>query len=194
MAFHNIYITDDLSDHLNQGDIFTKLSNPDFNYDFGPANIAFMILTYTCDFTNNKVYHVNFCPIYTIESLIVKLTETNQYKNESNALDSSKKFITQISQYNNSKFYFLPSHQNLNNKNSYANLELIQSIKYEKFKAEMLSNRILSLNSPWREKLGYLISYNYNRVALKDHNKSLLQDLYTNQLKEEYQKLIKDNE
>lgn len=78
------------------------------------------------------------------------------------------KVIFEEANYNHKFTFFIPAIEEFNNLPTIAFIDDIRSIEVnnERNSAEsLLRNRICSLKTPWREKLGHKVGYIFNRVS-----------------------------
>jgi len=179
----NIYDSQIDTSHLYQGDIFTRF---DTRFDkkvlpiVDPPEMAFMVLNYTCDLINKKdLSYIFICPIFKLEVIIeetleaLKLKYPNKSKN--NIVKELSKFITRILNYEQKFLFFLTNNSEFGGSHAFADLLRIITIPV-KYINNILENRIKSLKSPWREKLGWKIGYIFNRVGLPDTTTNNVED------------------
>lgn len=155
---------------LSQGDIFSRFETkllPITN----PEELGFMVLTYTCDLVNRKnLSFINICPVFNIEVIITDFIDLNRNKNAENLKKRLKSKIYDISQYIPKNYFFLAPNPIFNELPAYADIEQISNLPIEYYD-EIKSNRLVSLFTPWREKLGWKLGYLFNRIALDDVRK-----------------------
>lgn len=102
----------------------------------------------------------------TEEKIRERRTLEKQIKDVSKGLlDSVKKKIKKIKEYDNKIFFYLPVN-NICNTERAVKLDLILNLRKKDYEEILLRNRICSLNSPWREKLGWAVGNLFNRVAV----------------------------
>lgn len=165
----------DHPDHLCQGDIFTSFESEALQ-PIKPKEAAFIVLTYTCDLKNPKdLDYITYSPIFTLDQILEDII--NQYKIKysnnkppKNLLDSIIQRILKLSSNTKRFLFFLSPLPRFNNQIAFANINQIYSIQ-KKYSIQILTNRIACIRSPWKEKLGSMVGYLYNRVALEDIKK-----------------------
>lgn len=168
------FYMNDLPEHLSQGDIFTRPDIENF-FKYDPKENALIVLTYTCDFTNPNdiIPYVTFCPIRSIDILIEEYIRANLNKLDK---DIEKSLIDKLNGLINNKrrfYFFIPPHEELDIL-GFADLTQIANISYEDSFKKILEKRITGLKNPWKEKLGWMIGYNYNRIALPDVDNKII--------------------
>ena len=147
-----------------QGDIFRKeMLKLDV---INPESISgWMIINTTCDFAAKKLDFFCFVPIRPLVYYLEKNIDLKKGELKQN-LDT-------IIRNNTFKTFFLPATPLFDEQNDhYCELQYIFSvgvgINFEKTCEKMLSFRITSLKSPWREKLGHLLDNNFSRVGIPE--------------------------
>lgn len=192
-----MYKTENLDIYLCQGDIILKFSL-DLLQTFEPIEYykGILILSFTCDLKNDKLQFINYCPIYSLNHRIIEFYEDlkndkkvkkeirkkeNEGQNPHDFISGKVKgLLSSICNYKKRNIFFLKK-DSIFKEECYANLEQIYSIpiKYEK---EIKKCRVASLINPWIEKLGYMLGFCFNRVAIEEIEKSerdsLFQDKY----------------
>jgi len=169
----NIYDSQINITHLYQGDIFVRFDiEKSILPGVEPPEIAFMVLNYTCDLINKKdLSNVFICPIFKLEVIIdeklKRLKEKYPQKSKDNVIKLLSKFINDIFKYEKKFFFFLVKTPEFEGSHAFADLLRIATIPVI-YINDILDNRIKSLKSPWREKLGWKIGYIFNRVGLPD--------------------------
>lgn len=192
-----MYKTEDLDSYLCQGDIILNFPL-DSLQTFEPKKYykGILILSFTCDLKNDKLQFINYCPIYSLTHRIIEFHEV--LKNDKKVKKGIRKretegqnphdyiagkvkgLLSEICNYNMRNIFYLKK-DSIFKEECYANLEQIYSIPKEN-EAEIKKCRVTSLTNPWIEKLGYMLGYCFNRVAIKEIEKSerdsLFQDKY----------------
>ena len=192
-----MYKTKNLDTYLCQGDIvlnFPLDSLPTFK----PIKYykGILILSFTCDLKNNKLEFINYCPIYTLNHRIIEfhqdLEKSENVKKEIRKRETEginphdyiagkvKGLLSMICNYKMQNIFFLKK-DSIFKEECYANLEQIYSIPKD-YEAEIKKCRVASLTNPWIEKLGFMLGFCFNRVAIEEIEKSerdsLFQDKY----------------
>jgi len=157
---------------LNQGDIFVRFEGKEIPKG-EDRELAFIILTYTCDLEHPEdLNYVLFSPIYDFNKLIEKYLDINKNK----SIEKIKDFlIGRIKELfnNETRFYFFLSPiPNISKYPAYVDLGQIVKL-HKQFTKDIITNKKVSLNYPWREKLGWMTGNLFNRVALEDIDKSI---------------------
>ena len=157
--------TDKKTNHLYQGDIFLKFED-DFFSTRDPEEIAYLVISYTCDIYLKKLNHICFTPIFKFEKIVSGLIDENKKKKERSKFENAIiDRIDQIINNNQPTSFFLSPNPIFDNQPVYSDLGQILYLEFEK-KDKILNSRIKSLTNPWRERLGYKTGYLFNRVAL----------------------------
>ena len=164
---------------LTQGDIFARFETK-FLPNIDPEELSFMVLTYSCDLVNRKdLSFIHICPVFSIEVIIADYIDINKGKNVDNLRNGLKDKIYDISQFIPKNYFFLTPHPIFNYLPAYADIGQIWNLPIEYYD-EMKSNRLVSLFSPWREKLGWKLGYLFNRIALEDVRKEEIENFIDN--------------
>ncbi|MHA2243885.1 MAG: hypothetical protein ACXADY_02860 [Candidatus Hodarchaeales archaeon] len=175
MNYPDMYVEDDESNTLCQGDIFLNFDEevlPDNdNWQYAP----YIVLTYSCDLARPKeILYLAVSPVMKFEELLTKTLE--KYKTKTRDPKKNKeqksKVLGEILNLANSRqkfFFFLSPIVELKNVLLYSDLSRVFSISNDYIEI-IIQKRIKSLDSPWREKLGYKIGNLYNRVAINDED------------------------
>lgn len=183
MECTNIYDPEIDTTHLYQGDIFKRF---DAEYKkkvlpyVNPPELAFMVLNYTCDLVNPKdLSYIIICPIFKlkvlIEGTLKGLISKYPDKEKRNIVKELSSFIKRILNYEQKFIFFLTNSTEFEGSHAFADLLRIATIPI-KYINIVLDNRIKSLKSPWREKLGWKIGYMFNRVGLPDTTSNNVED------------------
>lgn len=188
-----MYKTENLDTYLCQGDIV--LSFPlDLLQTFEPKKYykGILILSFTCDLKNNKLEFINYCPIYTLTHRIIEFHEN--LKNNENVKKEIRKretegqnphdyiagkvkgLLSKICKYQKQNIFFLKKDL-IFKEECYANLEQIYSIPKD-YESEIKKCRVASLTNPWIEKLGFMLGFCFNRVAIEEIEKSERDSLF----------------
>ncbi len=88
-------------------------------------------------------------------------------KSAENLKKGLKSRIYKILQFIPKYYFFLAPNPIFKNHPAYADIGQISNLPLEYYD-EIRSNRLISLFSPWREKLGWKLGYQFNRIALED--------------------------
>ena len=183
-------------DYLNQGDILANYPEmiKEIIPNYQPQELAIMILNNTCDLVNENIEYISFCPVIDLNNYIIPVldkiikqiskTQENIKKTKKRWKDSqieeaiSKNLFNKVQSIltftSKTKFFVIP-HQSLGNKLAYADIERITTINFSKF-TSITQYRVLSLNNPWKELLGFKLGYLFNRVATKDLNDDFIRN------------------
>lgn len=190
MSYPTMYMSDEPPDHLCQGDIFQRFSDtvlPKSELE----DSGFMVLTYTCDLKNPEdLSHISVCPIFEFEHMAHRLAQKLKDKTKKKLETIITNQLHRIAQNRRKFYFFLAPTLNLIEKPTYANLSQINSVRKE-YIPDLLDNRICCLTSPWREKLGFMLGYIYNRVATANIDKDPIEK-YVSDTKDEIHLFLKD--
>lgn len=187
MECTNIYDSEIDTAQLYQGDIFRRFDN-EFEKPIlpkvKPPEIAFMVLNYTCDLIDRKdLSNIFLCPILKIDVIIAITLEGLKLKypkrSKDKIINQLKQLISDILNYKKKFVFFLTKIPEFEGSHAVADLLRTTSIPVEYFN-NILRNKIKSLKSPWREKLGWKIGYIFNRVGLPDTTTSSVEDYVRN--------------
>lgn len=178
MPYPEMYI-DDSHVNLTQGDVFSRFETKLLPRT-DPEELGFMVLTYTCDLVNRKnLSFIHICPVFSIEVIIADYIDINKERSEENLRKGLKDKIYDISQFIPRNYFFLAPNPVFNNLPAYAEIGQIWNLPIEYYD-EIKSNRLVSLFSPWREKLGWKLGYLFNRIALEDVKKEEIESFIDN--------------
>lgn len=171
-----MYITTSFPSYLAQGDIFKRFNGTALPRFSNPNQLGFMVLTYTCDLISPEdLTYIAFCPVINLKGLLKIFIKANKRKNRENLENIVSKRIFQITSNKTRHYFFLSPFPELSDIPAYADLTQIYSVEKDYLK-NILENRIKSLSSPWREKLGFMAGYLYNRVAIDDVDKEAINE------------------
>ncbi len=183
----NIYDSEINKTHLYQGDIFKRFeveNAPNILPLIRPPEIALMVLNYTCDLISKKdLKTIYYCPVFKFDVVIKEtlegLKKKHPKKGKDNILGMLNNKIASICDYEAKFHFFLPKTSEFGDSEGFADLLNIRTIPV-KFDKYILENRIKSLKSPWREKLGWKIGYIFNRIGLPDVTSTKISDFLKN--------------
>jgi hypothetical protein len=194
MIFPNIFIKDDFSNHLCQGDIiqgtFLKRFIAVTTIEPPPPE-GFIILSNTCDLKHSNIDFILFSPIFKVElfikGFIQKLQDKGKNPTEKTLIEDISKSIYRLTNYGTKGHFFLPPDDIFEHLATFSILTQIYPVERDKMQL-LLDSRTASLIPPWREKLGYCTGYLFNRVATYSPDKDKVSDWYEN----EYSEFIKE--
>jgi len=152
---------------LNQGDIFLRFGGKEIPKG-EDKELAFIVLTYSCDLEHPKdLNYILISPIFSFNTLIGKFLEKNKNKSIEKLKDALKSRIIEFFNNDTRFHFFLSPIPDICNNPAYADLGQIITL-HKKFTNEIIENRKMSLEKPWREKLGWMTGNLFNRIALED--------------------------
>jgi len=170
---------DELHENVTQGDILSRFGTkilPKIN----PKELGFMVLTYTCDLVNKKeLAFINICPVFSINVIIDNFIKLNLDKSEKKLKNELIQRILDLSKFKKKYYFFLTPNPIFNNIPAYADIGQISNLPL-KYYEDIKSSRLISLLSPWREKLGWKLGYLFNRIALEDVKKDEIENFIDN--------------
>ncbi|MDJ0625709.1 MAG: hypothetical protein QNJ31_04995 [Candidatus Caenarcaniphilales bacterium] len=179
------YIYDNKFDResLQQGDVI-KVQNelinkfnefyPTLNHTDQRNDQFVMILSQTCDLVRTKkrklkIDHINLCLVRTIDSLIRRTIENHQGDMDKSFYKETSKKLSRLINNSETKFhFFLPKIEGVFPKDMISILSLNYAFRTNEFYELFLSNRVASLKSEFRAKIGMILSAFYGRVATQD--------------------------
>ncbi|MBD3405655.1 MAG: hypothetical protein GF411_05935 [Candidatus Lokiarchaeota archaeon] len=165
MEFPDIYC-EPVPGQLCQGDLFRSFDDdifPEVNSDYK----IFIILTYTCDLANPKgLQRILISPVFQLNIIIDQLQEKHGNKEPHKIQREIIKRIKELSEYRRPFFFFLSPRLEFSHKPAFIDLTQISTISSE-YQPKIITTRFAAIKSPWREKLGYMMGYMFNRVALE---------------------------
>jgi hypothetical protein len=173
MNFPNIF-KDKKPSHLCQGDIFKKINTEDVLPPSSAYQVGYMILNNTCDLIHLKdLAYLSICPIFKISIIIEEYIKANAKREKKNIIESLSNKLYSLSNNKKKIYFFIPTISSLGDTPNIADISQIIKIS-TKYKLEILENRIKVIKSPWREKLAWKIANLFNRVALPDINREVI--------------------
>jgi len=208
-----MYKKKNLEPYLCQGDIIINYPK-DKLQSFSPDEFfkGIIILSYTCDLKNDKLDNINYSPIYDIENLITdiynKLKNDDRIKKEIRKRKKEQKnpneyirskvldLLHRIFNYEDKSIFYLEADEIFNGKQCYAHLEQIYTMSLN---LKDNKNQILdlikncckaSLTNPFIEKLGYMVGYCFNRVAIEVFDITSRNQIYDNKYKSRFEGLV----
>lgn len=171
MTFPNMYLTRDMPGHLCQGDIFSRFDDPVLPLT-NPEASGFLVLTYTCDLENpDDISFISVCPVFSLNHIRKKLMEQYKVRAPQNLKEAVGNHLHDIAKNKKRFHFFLSPATDFSKTPAYADLAQIFSIP-KRYIPTVVGKRICGLKNPWREKLGFMVGYLYNRVATKDIDKN----------------------
>jgi len=148
---------------------------------------------------------ISFVPIYPFRCLlqdIIKIVtkklisqkkkherEGRDYDVESVLCSKVAELIFSEANYARKYTFFISPLEEFDNIPSTAFIQDVRSINKE-YKERLLEYRIVSLKSPWREKLGYMVGNLYNRVATYSPKTSSIKDWWKAAYEKEYREAL----
>jgi len=149
---------------INQGDIFELNSNELKKYlkIISDKPLKFIVLSNSCDIyqeNKNKITNICISEIRNVKDLIIG-------KNS----EEKQRLAQNLSKYNDKVYFFLPNKKKIIG-SSIAKLDANNSYLFKKLKEIILKKRLIGLNPPYREKLGWAVGNLFNRIALEHNEK-----------------------
>lgn len=170
-----MYETEDLPEHLSQGDVFSRFEGAVLPRT-DPEAAGFLVLTYTCDLVRpDDISYVCICPVFKLDTVRKALLSKHKAKSKKNREAAIANHLHDLAQNKKRYFFFLSPPPNLGGNPLYADLGQVFSVS-KRYISHMISQRCCSLRSPWREKLGFMLGYLYNRVATEDIQRDAIAD------------------
>jgi len=173
MEYPNMFeiLRKNIPPYLCQGDLFLRFGG-NILPPVSPKEVGFMVLNYDCDLINQKeLNYICICPIFNIEVLlkiyVQESLKINPEKSKKNITNQIVKNMDNL--FNNKKkyYFFLSPINEFNDTPSFADLLRIYTLPIN-YLNDIFKSRVKVLKHPWREKLGWKVSYIFHRVALPD--------------------------
>ncbi len=203
--FPNIFqkVAQEDKNYLFQGDIIREcelISTP------STKHLGYLIVSNSCDLRRlDRKTAISLVPIYPFEYLLNKFIKTvtkkvisqkkrderegKDYDVESALCSEVAGLIFSEANYERKYTFFISPLEQLGNLPSIAFIEDVKSINKE-YTERLLEHRIVSLKSPWKEKLGYMVGNLYNRVATYSPRTSAIKDWWKVAYEREYQEAL----
>ncbi len=158
-----MYKKEDFESYLCQGDIIINYPK-DKLQSFYPEEFykGIILLSYTCDLKNGKLDHINYCPIYDIENLIIDFYDTlkneGKFKSEIRKRNKEQKnpyeyirgkvltVLHRIFNYEDQGIFYLEADEIFNGNQCYANLEQIYTISLNPIDKKNENNEVNEIN------------------------------------------------
>ncbi len=189
---------------IEQGDIIVNYPN-DFLELKLEKTIGLIIGNYTCDIPKNETRRLHILPIFPLKVLSFKLLKTfvgnlasqsTRDKFNPNNIDNLKEtydkfskndkknfidYIKKIFQFKNRNFFLLCPHKELGNTWNYVDIQSIVSIIKNLTKMiDIIKYTKISINSPWKEKFGSILSSRFGKIAVDDFSSQEIKHILTN--------------
>ena len=189
---------------IEQGDIIVNYPN-DFLEVKLEKTIGLIIGNYTCDIPKSETRRLHILPIFPLKVLSFKLLKTyvkNYAKSTTrdnfdpnniiNLKDTYNnfpkddkvgfiKYIKSIFQFKNRNYYLLCPHKELENTWNYVDIQsIVPIIKNLKRIVDIIKYTKISINPPWKEKFGSVLSSRFGKIAVDDFSKQEIRHIFTN--------------
>jgi hypothetical protein len=180
--FADIYLDGNLPAYLSQGDIIANLP-PEYTNEFEPAPLAIIVVSNTCDLVNlAATAFISVAPVFELgvwieEALrqrMAKLKPEDARPTYGSILGDLANKVFDLANYQNKRHFFLPPHKGWGNSAAFASLDQLTFLPSSDFRI-LVDHRTVSINSAWKEQLGYRLGYLFNRVATPTPDKGQVQ-------------------
>ena len=165
--------TERLPDHLAQGDVLTAFE-ADIIPKFRPRPIAYVITSNSCDLMNTEgTTFVSAIPAYplqvwatvVIEQKRRRATKAGRAISRKDLEDALFGRLDSLVNYEDKRCFFIPPHASIEPGGAFGSLEQIFAVSMAHYPL-LMANRIATLESPWKELLGFKMGHLFNRVAV----------------------------
>lgn len=167
---------------VKQGDIVKSDNFPSY-IDCPKVVSHLIILSYSCDIEqsknksehNKKIKYISFSPIIPLNYFVDELKKQRKLTEIDEKI---KSLVKELINYRMPKYFFIPKIIRFGiRKDGIVQLDNVITLPFDEMYPIIEKDRLCSLNSPLREKLGYMTGYMYNRIALEDKNDSFFNSL-----------------